>query len=373
MENKLLVFLSSPIAKLLAERRAVGEALAAVPLTRPWAFECTPASADPLEESYLDKVGECDLFILLLGQNITDPVRKEWQTASVTVKPRLVFLKKCHRSLEAQTFVEAIDVKWVEFATTDELRRQVQEAVTDELIKGYRRYRLRPRDLGPLGEFLEWLKGGRPAVGGDNVRIIIGDHARHVAAGKDIAQIVGDCNVIGDGSSSRVVKVDNRSGGVYFEGEGSVHIQGDVIGSDQTKTSHETHFHGSITGPVHTGSGDIHIGSMSVGADASLETLLAALRQAVAAQAPPAVQSKALQRVDSLAETIAEREPDLGLMESALGWFQKHLPSLAGAVVAVIFHPAMAQTIEAAGEPAVAEFQRRFGRLSGQRGFTDEW
>lgn len=159
-------------------------------------------------------------------------------------------------------------------------------------------------------------------------------------------------------------KVDKRGGGVYFEGKGSVHIEGDVVGGDQTKTSHETHFHGPVTGPVHTGSGDIHVGSMQIGADASLETLLAALRQAVAAQAPLAVQSKASQQVNLLAEAIAESKPDLGLMESALGWFQKHLPSLAGAVLAVIFHPAVARTIEAAGEPTVAEFQRRFGELS---------
>jgi len=206
----------------------------------------------------------------------------------------------------------------------------------------------------------------------DHIEVEIGDEGRKIGTGKNITQIEGDGNVIGDGSSSRVMKVDNRSGGVYFEGEGSVHIQGDVVGGDQTKTSHETHFHGPVTGPVHTGSGDIHVGSMSVGVNASLETLLAALRQAVAAQAPPAVQSKALQRVDLLTEAISESEPDLGLMESALGWFQKHLPSLAGAVVAVIFHPAVARTIEAAGKPALAEFQRRFGGLSEQGRFTDE-
>ena len=206
----------------------------------------------------------------------------------------------------------------------------------------------------------------------DHIEVEIADEGRKIGTGRNITQIEGDGNVIGDGSSSRVVKVDNRSGGVYFEGEGSVHIQGDVVGGDQTKTSHETHFHGPVTGPVHTGSGDIHVGSMQVGADASLETLLTALRQAVAAQAPPAVQSKALRQADLLAEAIAESEPNLGLMASALGWFQKHLPSLAGAIVAVILHPAVAQTIEAAGKPAVAEFQRRFGRLSEQREFTDE-
>jgi len=200
MENSLLVFISSLISELAEERKAIKEAVEAIPLAaRPWLFELTPASSYSLEESYLAKVRECDLLILLLGQNITDPVRKEWQTAMAADKPRLVFLKKGERSPEAQAFVKAIDVKWTEFATTDELKRQVQEAVIDELINGYRRYRLQPRELGSLGEFLERL-----------------------------------------GQSGSVVKVDKRSGGIYFEGEGPVHIGGDVVGGDQTKTNHGT-------------------------------------------------------------------------------------------------------------------------------------
>ena len=74
MENKLVVFVSSLIGELLEERKAVKEAIEALPLTRPWVFESTPASADPLESSYLDKVKECDIFILLLGKGISEPV-----------------------------------------------------------------------------------------------------------------------------------------------------------------------------------------------------------------------------------------------------------------------------------------------------------
>jgi hypothetical protein len=76
--------------------------------------------------------------------------------------------------------------------------------------------------------------------------------------------------------------------------------------------------------------------------------------------------------VDLLAEAITEYEPDLGLMESAVSWFQKRLPSLAGAVVAIIFHPAVAKIIESAGESTLAEFQQRFGGLSEYRSLTDE-
>jgi hypothetical protein len=36
-------------------------------------------------------------------------------------------------------------------------------------------------------------------------------------------------------SGDSIKKVDNRSGGVYFEGSASVHIRGDVVGGDQKK------------------------------------------------------------------------------------------------------------------------------------------
>ena len=60
-------------------------------------------------------------------------------------------------------------------------------------------------------------------------------------------------------SSPPVKAVDNRSGGVYFKGEGTVHIRRDVVGGDQTRITHETHFYGPVTMPVHTGSGDVKI------------------------------------------------------------------------------------------------------------------
>jgi hypothetical protein len=180
MEDHLLVFISSPIVELINERRAVKESIDAIPLTRPWVFESTPASGDPLEESYLSKVQACDLFILILSQNLTAPVRKEWQTAASADKPCLVFLKKGWRSSKVQVFVNALRVKWAEFTDVDDLKQQAQQAVIDELIKGYRRYHLGQSDMNKL-------------------------------------------------------KKDNHGGGVYFKGKGPVYIQGDVIGCDQTK------------------------------------------------------------------------------------------------------------------------------------------
>ncbi|MFB0535389.1 MAG: hypothetical protein ACETWR_10435 [Anaerolineae bacterium] len=42
--------------------------------------------------SYRRWVGKCDLFILLLGEGVTDPVRMECERATQARKPRLFFL-----------------------------------------------------------------------------------------------------------------------------------------------------------------------------------------------------------------------------------------------------------------------------------------
>ena len=76
MDQKLQIFVSSSILELLDERRIIKDTLDSFPLTRSWIFEYTPASTDPLEISYLSKVKECDLFLLLVGSEITNSVRK---------------------------------------------------------------------------------------------------------------------------------------------------------------------------------------------------------------------------------------------------------------------------------------------------------
>jgi len=198
MEERLLVFVSSSIKEFTAERFVVKEAIESIPLTQPWVFEYTTASSDPLVESYLGKVRKCDLFILLLGQYLTEPVLKEWQTALRTEKPRLVFLKKGLRNSNTETFIKTIDVKWAEFSNPDELKLLVQYAVTDELIKGYRRYRVQPDTVRLLKESLP-------------------------------------------GNQNSSVYIDARSGGNFFNG--NTIIGGDVISGNRIKNVTKTKFH----------------------------------------------------------------------------------------------------------------------------------
>ena len=181
MEEKLIVFISSGINdEMKRARQAVREAIEELPLTRPWLFEEAPAAADPLEQSYLRWVGKCDLFILLLGEDITDPVRVEWETATQARKPRLVFLKKRAQDDAAwdfakracPEFIEGLDVKWKEYRTLAELKREVQAAVGDELIKGYRAYGVSDGERTNLQEHVRGLRAGSVTIGGD---VVYGD------------------------------------------------------------------------------------------------------------------------------------------------------------------------------------------------------
>lgn len=92
-----------------------------------------------------------------------------------------------------------------------------------------------------------------------------------------------------------------------------------------------------------------------------LRRSFAALREQVAAQAPPDKKDAALERVGELEQAVAEPEPDLTTMEYVKRWFVKHLPALAGAVTAVVVNPIVGKLVQAAGDALAAEFKRRFG------------
>lgn len=132
---------------------------------------------------------------------------------------------------------------------------------------------------------------------------------------------------------------------------------------------------GTVTGDV---SGQVAIGSgirqsWTVGAPerptddelAGLRQALEALRAQVAAAAPtPEVQAAAEERVSELEAAVIPAEggePDLTTMEYVKKWFVKNLPALAGSVTSLVVHPVVGKLVTAAGDAAVAEFNRRFG------------
>lgn len=135
------VFISSILdatkEDLRPEREVVREVVASFEFLKPWAFEHEPASSDSLDESYLRNVDSCDLFLLIVGKEATDPVTKETLRALDRGKPILIFAKKTEdRSPQAQLLLKTPNKKYATFDALTDLRQRVREAILQTLVKG---------------------------------------------------------------------------------------------------------------------------------------------------------------------------------------------------------------------------------------------
>jgi hypothetical protein len=128
----------------------------------------------------------------------------------------------------------------------------------------------------------------------------------------------------------------------------------------------ETHI-GSVSGPVHSGKGDIVIehwearGLTAADLEA-LHALFDNLRERVAAEAPPELAEEAQAQVDELVEAATAEKTDLSAVERVRNWFLNNLPSVAGAVTSLLVNPILGKVVEAAGDLTANELRRRFGR-----------
>lgn len=148
MVRPLIVFISLIPDELEAEREAIKDTLEAISLTRPWAFEYTPASSE---------ARKCDIFVLIVAQHIPRSIKKEYGLAVMYDKPRYLFLKNVDRSAVAEEFVGGIGAKWINFDDTSDLCPRLQRVMLDELIRNHRSYRLDESDLAKLNELSKKL------------------------------------------------------------------------------------------------------------------------------------------------------------------------------------------------------------------------
>ncbi len=134
------VFISSimnrSIEDLLAEREAARSAVEHyAPITTPWAVEVEPASTKPLLDFYIDGVKSSDLFVLIVGQFLTKPVKDEYDTARDHGRPVLVFAKTVvSRERDAEQLLRSANVKYDAFTNATELREKVRRALGNHVL-----------------------------------------------------------------------------------------------------------------------------------------------------------------------------------------------------------------------------------------------
>jgi hypothetical protein len=99
---------------LAAERAATRAAIQHFePITVPWDFEAEPASTKPLLDFYIDAVKTSDLFVLLVGEHVSKPVKDEYQAACDYGKARLVFCKElAARKPETDELLRSLNIKY---------------------------------------------------------------------------------------------------------------------------------------------------------------------------------------------------------------------------------------------------------------------
>ena len=156
-EKPLVVFISSVMGTnaedLSSLRLACQEAINSLRLTRAWTFEGSPASTESLPGFYLNRIEECDIFVLILGKEITNAVENEYSRAVAEGKPRLVFVKpeRVRSKRASQWLSTRSDVKWDDnFADEAEFGQRVRIAIGDELIRSYRKFRLAEKDFSVI-------------------------------------------------------------------------------------------------------------------------------------------------------------------------------------------------------------------------------
>lgn len=126
-------------------------------------------------------------------------------------------------------------------------------------------------------------------------------------------------------------------------------------------------FQGSNTGAFVVGSGNTVTSTVTQGQAAApdlseLERLLAALREEIAREAPPAQKPEALSRVAELEKAVKKPTPaNLSTMEYVGNWFKENLPKMAGSVSTLVLSPVVRKLVETAGSAVSQEFVRRFG------------
>ena len=141
-ERPLLVFISSVTQPLQSARDTAVRTIADLPTTEPWAFEHTPPSSRPPRDLYLRKVAEADLVIWLIGAETTLPVVEEIQTCLAAGQPLLAFRFPATARDDAthKLIAQVSDcAKWHDIPDLPALAPHIQAAITDELVRAFRR------------------------------------------------------------------------------------------------------------------------------------------------------------------------------------------------------------------------------------------
>jgi len=139
---------SSP--DLAAEREALGQAVAELPISVGFEIgHTTPDESANIDET-LAFIEQCDLYLIVLGADFAAPMGLEWQRAQGALRPTLAYAKRELHSPSAQKLLRESGVAWTPFETPQELKAKATQALVQALLDQGETFGLHVDDIDGL-------------------------------------------------------------------------------------------------------------------------------------------------------------------------------------------------------------------------------
>ncbi len=142
MRRSVRLYVSAS-ADLEAERDLVGRLVAGLPVTLGWEIGRAPLPGHEQDEVTVHVAPhDCDLYLFMLGRDITAPAGIEWDAAHDVQHPILALLKNVPRTPAGLVFQRLGIGEWVRYSTRAEFERLVRAWLVRCLLDGQDRFGL---------------------------------------------------------------------------------------------------------------------------------------------------------------------------------------------------------------------------------------
>lgn len=149
MPRSIRLFISSS-PDLAAEREALGQAVAELPISV--GFEIMHTRPDETADigEALAFIERCDLYLIVLGADFAAPMGIEWQRAQEALKPTLAYAKREMHSPSAQKLLRESGVAWEAFESPQALKAHATQALAQLLLDRGESFGLHVDDIDGL-------------------------------------------------------------------------------------------------------------------------------------------------------------------------------------------------------------------------------
>jgi hypothetical protein len=149
MSRPVHLFVSSS-PDLAAEREALGQAVAELPISVGFEIRhTTPGEAADIGET-LAFIEGCDLYVIVLGADFAAPMGIEWQRAQDALRPTLAYAKHEMHSPSAQRLLRESGAAWTPFESPAELKAHATHALAQMLLDHGENFGLHVDDIDGL-------------------------------------------------------------------------------------------------------------------------------------------------------------------------------------------------------------------------------